>query len=250
MKCDEVGRLLDASIDGELDLSKQLEFEAHLECCPSCRALVDERSGIRDLVRANLTRYPAPPRLAAKIRADLREEREPGNNWLFSFFAHRQLIAASLIMAVALSVGWYLWPKQGDGLVAEAIADHSRSLLVDHLIDIASTDQHTVKPWFNGKTDYSPPVVDLTPSGFALIGGRMDVLDRRAVAAIVYQRRKHFINLFVWPTSGKALGGGVVFQNGYHVARWTKSGLDYLAVSELAESEFREFVGLIQQHTE
>jgi anti-sigma factor RsiW len=131
----------------------------------------------------------------------------------------------------------------------DAIANHVRSLQVNHLMDVVSTDQHTVKPWFAGKLDYSPQVVDLTPSGYPLIGGRLDVLDHRNVAAIIYQRRKHYINLFIWPSDIETLHGRLYNLNGYHALGWTKSGMNYLAVSELGEKEFREFVQMIQDQT-
>ncbi len=116
-------------------------------------------------------------------------------------------------------------------------------------MDVASTDQHTVKPWFAGKLDYSPQVIDLGPSGYPLIGGRLDVLDHRNVAAIIYQRRKHYINLFIWPADTDSLHGQLYNENGYHALGWTKSGMNYLAVSELGEKELRDFVGMIQDQT-
>jgi anti-sigma factor RsiW len=109
-----------------------------------------------------------------------------------------------------------------------------------------STDQHTVKPWFAGKLDYSPQVIDLGPSGYPLIGGRLDVLGHRTVAAIIYQRRKHYINLFIWPADKSPLGERSYEEDGYHVLEWTKSGMNYLAVSELGEKELRDFTGMIQ----
>ena len=139
--------------------------------------------------------------------------------------------------------------RDNSRLAQEAVADHVRSLQVNHLLDVASTDQHTVKPWFAGKLDYSPQVVDLGPSGYPLIGGRLDVLGGRNVAALIYQRRKHYINLFIWPSDSEALRGSIYNQNGYHVLGWTKSGMNYLAVSELGEKELREFVQMIQDQT-
>ena len=141
------------------------------------------------------------------------------------------------------------WTQQTPQLALDAIANHVRSLQANHLMDVASTDQHTVKPWFAGKLDYSPQVIDLGPSGYPLIGGRLDVLDHRDVAALIYQRRKHYINLFIWPSSTDALHGSFYNKDGYHALGWTKSGMNYLAVSELGEKELREFVGMIQDQT-
>ena len=131
-------------------------------------------------------------------------------------------------------------------LAQEAVSDHVRSLQVNHLMDVASTDQHTVKPWFAGKLDYSPQVIDLASSGYPLIGGRLDVLDHRYVAAIIYQRRQHYINLFTWPADKSPLGNKDYEQNNYHVLGWTKNGMNYLAVSELGEKELREFAEMIK----
>jgi len=122
-------------------------------------------------------------------------------------------------------------------------------LQVSHLMDVASTDQHTVKPWFAGKLDYSPQVIDLASAGYPLIGGRLDILDNRNVAAIIYQRRKHYINLFVWPADNHTVPGRLYTEKGYHVLAWTKSGMNYVAVSELGEGEFRDFVKMIQEQT-
>jgi anti-sigma factor RsiW len=124
-----------------------------------------------------------------------------------------------------------------------------RSLQVNHLMDVASTDQHTVKPWFAGKLNYSPQVIDLTASGYPLVGGRLDVLDGQNVAAIVYGRRKHFINLFIWPATGRTLPSRPYTLNGYHVLGWTKGGMNYLAVSELGDQEFEDFAKMIQDQT-
>jgi anti-sigma factor RsiW len=156
-------------------------------------------------------------------------------------------VGAAVVLAfLAIMIFW----SQGiPGLDQEAVANHVRSLQVNHLMDVASTDQHTVKPWFAGKLDYSPPVVDLTTSGYPLIGGRLDILDHREVAAIIYQRRKHYINLFIWPAAEESLHGRLYDLNGYHALGWTKSGMNYLAVSELGEKEFREFVQMIQDQT-
>jgi anti-sigma factor RsiW len=135
-------------------------------------------------------------------------------------------------------------------IVQEAVSNHVRSLLVTHLTDVVSTDQHTVKPWFTGKLDYSPPVVNLTEAGFPLIGGRLDFLDNRPVSAIVYQRRKHIINLFIWPAGpNEMLPETYDTGKGFHIRAWRNGQMNYMAVSEVAEADLAEFCGLIQAQT-
>jgi anti-sigma factor RsiW len=158
-------------------------------------------------------------------------------------------VAVAVVALSILTLSLHGGSGKGSLLAREAMANHVRSLQVNHLMDVASTDQHTVKPWFAGKLDYSPQVVDLTPSGYPLIGGRLDVLDGRNVAAIVYQRRKHYINLFLWPANNETLSDNFYFPDGYHVIEWTKSGMNYVAVSELGEKELKDFVQMIQEQT-
>lgn len=250
MNCEEAKKLLDAFLDHELDLSKHLELENHLKECPRCKVLADHRAKAKTLLRENLKRHPAPSRLREKILADLREETPQKKIVSAPLPFPRWLWGAGIASAAALLMaGVFFWSGQSESpLLAEAIADHSRSLLANHLMDVASTDQHTVRPWFTGKIDYSPPVVDLTATGFPLIGGRLDMLDGQPVAAIVYQRRKHYINLFIWPATMRNIGNVTAFKNGYHVRGWEKSGLNYLAVSEIGD--LNAFVDEIQKGTD
>jgi len=252
--------LLDAYLDGELDLSASLALEEHLAVCPECRARMESRRVLRDAIREQIPAWTAPAGLEARLRARLRAE-EPASapgllvrlktliEPLRRPWAFPALGIGSAVAALVLG-GLFLSSRPSDPLLDEAVADHARSLLVEHLTDVASTDQHTVKPWFAGKLDYSPTVVDTAAEGYPLTGGRLDLLDRRPVAALVYHRRKHAINLFVWPTAETSLRGKLGKKNGFYTFGWSKGGMNYLAVSELAEAEFLDFVKLIQQRTE
>jgi anti-sigma factor RsiW len=251
MNHDEVKQLLGPYQDGELDLATCLKLEEHLAGCPSCQQKLTEGRELVGLVQSETPRYKASPFLKTRIQTALREQVSPATAipwwkqisslWAYSGFA------AVTAMVVVFAIG-FLSMRQVPELAQNAVADHVRSLQVNHLMDVASTDQHTVKPWFAGKLDYSPQVIDLGPSGYPLIGGRLDVLDNRNVAAIIYQRRKHYINLFIWPADAHSVHG-IYHHNGYHVLCWTKAGMNYVAVSELGEKELKDFTAMIQDQT-
>jgi anti-sigma factor RsiW len=249
MNCEEATPLLGAYADGELDLTACVAIEAHLAACPACRVKVEELRKFTEALQEEAPRFKPSPFLATRIRAALREEEaataEKSPWWaaLPLSWIYYGVGGAVALVAVAL---FFAAPKPSSQLAHDAISDHVRSLQVEHLLDVASTDQHTVKPWFAGKLDFSPQVIDLTPSGYPLIGGRLDVLDHRNVAAIIYQRRKHYINLFVWPADNAPLGDRLYEQDGYRVFEWSKSGMNYVAVSELGEKELRDFTDMIK----
>jgi anti-sigma factor RsiW len=245
MNHDDVSRLLGAYLDGELDLTTCMDLEEHLAGCESCRQKMEADQELIAVIQSETPRFEPSPFLKTRIRAALRPETsQPLPFWRRAWFSSGVAFAALLILAA------YFYRAPGiPALVREAVADHVRSLQVSHLMDVASTDQHTVKPWFAGKLDYSPQVVDLAPAGYPLIGGRLDVLDNRNVAALIYQRRKHYINLFIWPSIGPSLPGKLYVRNGYHALGWTRSGMNYMAVSELGEQEFADFVKMIQDKT-
>ena len=254
MDCNETRRLLDADIDGELDLVRHLELESHLRGCPACTGLADAASARRAALRESLPRFTAPPGLAEKIRAALPSTSVPAvaehksARPVKMFFPLWQFagLAASVAFAAIVGFSWGDRRARASTLIDEAVADHIRSLQVSHLTDVASTDQHTVKPWFAGKLDFSPPVVDLASAGFPLTGGRLEHLDGRPAAALVFHHRLHAINLFVWPATGGNLAQGRATRNGYHTETWSQAGLNFLAVSELPSAELAEFTAIFR----
>ena len=158
-------------------------------------------------------------------------------------------MAAAAIVLLAL-VPFLRGPSTEEILAREVVSSHVRSLMANHLADVPSSDQHTVKPWFNGKLDFSPPVVDLANQGFALVGGRLDYLNNRPVAALIYQRDKHLINLFIWPSSESSDSGiKSEIRQGYHLFHWTRSGMTYWAVSDVEEGQLQEFVQRLQNQS-
>ncbi len=250
MDCAEVDVMLQGYLDGELNLSGNLEIEQHMKTCLLCSRTCREYRSLRSAVQSSGLCYEAPAALRKRIHSSIRRASRgnahrfrPRWNWRILWIP----AAAALALVVSLP---YLLRQPAETLLArEVVAAHVRSLMPGHLTDVLSSDQHTVKPWFDGRLDFSPPVVDLASQGFPLVGGRLDYLDDRPVAALVYQRRKHLINLFVWPTKG-ANGSpeAGITQNGYHTIRWIQSGVSYWAVSDVSVGDLREFVAQLHKN--
>ena len=250
MNCHEVRRTLDAYLDSELVLARQLDVKRHLAGCPTCKDAAEDITNFCSLLRMNAPVYKAPPELKAKIRAALRKESKPRFAWFSQFSLPLAYAAAVLVLSFGLAWTWRTFsPGNDQDLIAQAIGNHARSLIAVHLVDVTSSDQHTVKPWFTGKLDYSPPVVDLAQAGYPLIGGRIDMLDQRPVAAIVYQHGNQFINLFVWPVSGRKIDMNVRSDGGYHFCGWNKAGLNYLCISEMSSIALEAFEDQVREHT-
>jgi len=240
---------LDAYLDGELAMPEAGELEAHLRVCPECARLEQRRRTLGAALREHLPRYEAPDMLRARVRAGLRKETTPVRAVRRGPMAWRALsVAASLAVVAVGSWQLALQRAQGEALADQVVASHLRSLMAGHLADVPSSDQHTVKPWFNGKLDFSPPVYDFAGRAFPLLGGRLDYLGGQPVAALVYGRRQHVINVFLWPTGrGRSAGSGDFTRQGYHVLHWTTPEYTYWVASDLGLAELREFTGLLQQ---
>ena len=273
MNCEEATKLMDGYLDGELDPITSQTIEQHLRECPKCeQAYKTHGSLIRAL--GNATPYfKAPAALRERIQSSLREEiaERPRRNVVRDsqvLFRRRQPelrtillgtpwnwlgLAAAIIFAaiIALNLVPRLQRPGADQFLAtQLIASHVRSLMANHLSDVASSDQHTVKPWLDAKLDFAPPVVDLSSEGFPLIGGRLDYLDNRPVAALVYQRRKHFINLFVWPAAPDATRTPkTITRQGYQLLHWVDSDFNYWAVSDVNDKDLQAFKQQFEKQT-
>jgi anti-sigma factor (TIGR02949 family) len=254
MRCAESLRV-QAFFDGELDAPSAADMERHSETCDECRALLDDLEQVRAALRQNLTYAGAPSALRERImraldlegavksprlrRERLTSWRPPRPFWKGAF---------SGIGATAFAAGiafFFLAPPLSNPVLDELVNAHVRSLMPDHLIDVGSTDKHTVKPWFAGHTDVSPVVADFDRQGYRLIGGRADFFDHQRAAVVVYQHGSHVINVFSWAAEQRGLQKNTT-RNGYHLAFWKTGNLEYCAVSDSAWGELIGLVRLLQ----
>ena len=256
MNCQETKTLLHGYLDRELDLVRSLEFEAHLKSCPACSRSVEAYRSLRSVVADQAPHFEAPKPLATRIRSSIGEEYQPEESrtpsgWGWSALWARIVAPAAIAgLAILLAVPLFTRPSAQTQLAQELVSAHVRSLMANHLADVPSSDRHTVKPWFNGKIDFSPPVLDLADKGFPLVGGRLDYFANRQVAALAYQCRKHVINLFIWRSTEPAnsLGRPVTLQ-GYNAFGWNSGGLAFWAVSDVNKEDLKQFVTLFQTET-
>lgn len=251
MNCNEARELKHAYLDGELDVAHSVQLEEHLRGCPACAPANRNLQTLRSTLRSGDFNYSPPPFLRQRIRANLGMEQMPRTFWLAPQFWLRLAGVGTIAVLLALAI---VVPMRGPSstarLAQEITSSHVRSLMASHLTDVASTDQHTVKPWFDGKLDFAPPVVNLAEQGFPLYGGRLDYINNRQVAALVYYRQKHPINLFTWPADDDtSTSEQLATINGYNLVHWRASGMKFWAVSDLNSNELRDFAQLIQAQT-
>jgi anti-sigma factor RsiW len=250
LNCQDVQTLIHGYVDGELDLVTSLEIERHLRECPECAQAQTSLQAVRAAVKDAVPYFRTPPGLARRVQTSVRRA---GRSDRAPRLRTGPLLAIAASLALMTFAGWglarLLRARSDDAfLTRELVASHVRSqMLPSHRFDVASSDPHTVKPWFEGKLDFAPPAKDLTGQGFPLVGGRLDYLHNRPVAAILYQRRKHSINLFVWPSSpDDDTTPETATRQGFHMIRWKRAGMTFWAVSDLNEAELNEFVRLLQ----
>ena len=273
MNCEEIADLMDGYLDGELDALTSQKIEQHLRDCHKCEEGFEADMALAHAITQSAPYYKATADLRQRIQSSLRDavgakdkdgSGQPGQlsvprpqgerrpvlsqvpwNWLALAAA---IVLGALITAVFLPR--MRAPNADQFLATQLIASHVRSLMANHLTDVPSSDQHTVKPWLDAKLDFAAPVADLSSQGFPLIGGRLDYLDNRSVAALVYQRRKHFINLFIWPTTPKdSTAQTMVEREGYHLVHWSDGDFTYWAVSDVNINDLQSFKQLFEQQT-
>ncbi len=261
MTREEADRLLHAYIDGELDVAKTLELEAHLAQDPSMRAACERLRELSAAVRDKADYHAAPASLEARVRAAIAAGPEDAparpswQAWLKpagSFVAVADWLRPAVSFAAVALVTWVvalgtMRPGEDEHIAHEVLASHVRATLANRSYDVASSDQHTVKPWLSARLAFSPPVADLAASGFELAGGRLDYIGEQPVAVLIYKRREHLIDVFVWPVEAQK-SEQTSTRDGFNIEHFAKNGMGYWLVSDLSRNELNELAQLIAEH--
>jgi anti-sigma factor RsiW len=233
---------MDAYIDGELDLRSTLEVEGHVKACPACARGMESHKALQTTVRSSRMAYTAPPALRSRILSATSTKPTVSTPWL----AWRPVALGAAFASMVMIVSNNLWQwRSEDRIEQELVANHVRSLQAEHLTDVLSSDRHTVRPWFSGKLDYAPSVRDLTTYDFPLIGGRLDYVNGKPVAALVYRKAKHTINLYTWPAASSSRER-VSTIRGFNIVHWSGSGMGYWAISDLNPAELSRFATFLR----
>jgi anti-sigma factor RsiW len=250
--CPEWSDMLHGFVDGELDSVHSAQFEAHLAGCASCSAALARVTAMRKVIGGNGVKWRAPEEVRFRVLSSLSletaatvdpEKAAAAENgiWPRIFAFIRQWSLVPSLAALTASLFLFVNLPRGIDIQDQIVASHVRSLLADHLADVQTSDRHTVKPWFNGKIDFSPPVIDLAAQGFPLIGGRVDYVGGRVVAALIYRLRGHVINLFIWPGTSTAPAPGSAEREGYNISRWSSGGLVFWAITDASAEDLAAF---------
>jgi mycothiol system anti-sigma-R factor len=253
LSCQRSLEMMNPYLDGELDILQATEIKRHLERCDDCNIDYGSQLTLRSCLRDASLCYRAPLDLKVRIRSSLRREADAKMGQRNSLWTWRAIALSLAIMVLVVTV-WKLAPlsrrpSREELLAQELVSDHIRSLqMTNHLADVMSSDQHTVKPWFDGKVDFSPSVKDFAAQDFRLYGGRLDYVNNRTVATLIYQRRLHYINLYIWPSEQQeSIVEGTIERQGYNLMRWTSSNMTFWAISDLSRPELNDFAHLVQQ---
>ena len=254
MRCEDCREALNAYVDGELMLEESDEIRRHLPMCDECAAEHETLVGVSQRVKANLQHFQAPDVLKARIRSALAQPNvfePPRESRSVHSVRWPTAIAAGLIIAAISAGGTFAVARRGSAppaIADQVLSSHIRALMPGHLTDVESNDTHNVKPWFNGRLDLSPTVPRLDSAGFPLVGGRLDYVGGRPVAAVVYTRRQHVINVFSWPIDDQRVQSPTVStEKGYHLVHWRDAGAEFWAASDLSVPELEQFVALFKQ---
>jgi anti-sigma factor RsiW len=243
LNCNDCADWLHPYLDNELETEMAVRVNMHIAKCASCKARFAELQTLRDGIRQHAPYYPAPELIQQRIMSQINRQKPAfsSRQWLAPAFSATAL-AASIMLYLAM-------PSSQDMLMEEVVSSHVRSLQEQHLMDVASTDKHTVKPWFNGKIDFAPPVYDFAEQGYPLIGGRLDYIRHQNVAALSYHRNKHVINLFVIPNNAADAEIHAASKRGFNIVSWQKNNMAFEAVSDLNGQELQAFAQMIiSQH--
>ncbi len=253
MDCDEAQILIHGYMDGELDAVTNRSVEEHLDGCAGCAADIADFQEMRSGLRRDSLYHRAPAVLESRVRSSVRqaqrfEPRVATFNW--RAFAYAAALCIVAILSIRGGTHFRRGPTADDVMARDVVASHVRSLMAAHLVDVVSSDKHTVKPWFDGKLDFAPPVERLAGTEYALVGGRLDYLEDRPVAAVVYRHRKHIINLFIWPSAHAPSEAVPTSVRGYEAVHWNAGGMEYWAVSDMTPADLIAFSALIRAPSE
>jgi anti-sigma factor RsiW len=239
MKCEEIHHFIDTYLDGELDLARHVELEQHLALCPSCQSLLEERKAFRAFFVAAVHEYKAPPQLGPKVLAAMRRvpTKEKFSLWRQPWVYATAVLAMSVCLALRI-----LFPDAETAFSRQAVLRHSRSLSTLHFVDVASPNPAVVKPWLTARLDFAPPLVGAPASGYSLVGGRVDVIENRSVATLVYKHDNDVVSLFCWPPDKEHLSTSERSIDGYRVSTWSNAQCNYVLVSKLSDQAMHDFM--------